>query len=372
MRRFRSNHLPLIVAASAVATIVTLAAPGAAGAESTDADQLTAVFAGSPDGLAGADYQRVIDLPDGRRLWTFQDAFVERPAGPDALVHNVGLVQDGDTFELLHSGTDRRPESWLAADRTEPRERWFWPLGATVPGDGTVRIFLAEFREPGDHYLDNATPVGTWLASVDASSLEPIGLERAPDDGAALYGWSVVSDARFTYLYGHCYRQFGFGLIGHDTCTADVTVARTSHDLRRPLEYWNGRTWGRDPAAAANVAPVRAPDGAPRLVNPMQVTRVGERWIAITKDADWFGDRIYVDVAAAPTGPFRTTAVLDATPPSDAENNYFANVVAVTTDELVIGLSHNRWDGHQSDVYRPTFLQLPVPTGIPGRGGLPR
>src|SRR5262245_6102746 len=75
---------------------------------------LTAAFAAGPDGFRGADYQRAIDLPDGRRLWTFQDAFVARSGGGDALVHNVGVVQDGACFDLLQSGSAERPASWLA------------------------------------------------------------------------------------------------------------------------------------------------------------------------------------------------------------------------------------------------------------------
>lgn len=330
------------------------------GALTTRPRDLTAAFATAPDGLDGADYQRAIDLPDGRRLWTFQDAYVDRASGSDVLVHNVGLVQDGDCFELLHGGTSQHPAAWLAADRTDPFERWFWPLGATLPGDGTVRIFVAEFDEPGPRYLSNAQPVATWLATVDADTLTPIDLEPAPDPSAALYGWSVASDARHTYLYGHCYRQFGFGWLGHDSCAAQVTVARTSHDLTRPLEYWDGARWSRDPAAAAGVAPRRAPDGIARNVNPAQVTRIGDRWVAVTKEGDWWGDRIFVDVADQPTGPFRTATVIDASEPDPDLNNYFAGVVATDGGELVIALSHNRWDGRRSDVYRPTFLTVPV------------
>ena len=51
------------------------------------------------------------------------------------------------------------------------------------------------------------------------------------DQSAALYGWSVTSDHAWTYLYAHCYRQFGYddvlGVPSHDrSCSARVTVAR--------------------------------------------------------------------------------------------------------------------------------------------------
>jgi hypothetical protein len=237
-------------------------------------------------------------------------------------------------------------------------QRWFWPLGATVPGDGTVRVFVAELHERGDRYLANATPVATWLATIDAVTLELRTFEPAPDPSAALYGWSVTSDTRFTYLYGHCYRQFGFGVLGHDACTSSVTVARTSHDLQRPLEYWDGVAWGPDPSGAVNVTPTAAPDGSPRAINPAQVTHVDGRFVAVTKEGDWWGSRIYVDVARRPQGPWTTTAVIDAAAADPAENTYFASVVASRGDELIVGLSHNRWDGGRSPVYRPTFQSI--------------
>jgi len=350
-----------------VGSLLDLSAPSVGHADAscggeltTGPAALTAAFAAAPDGLDGADYQRAVDLPDGSRLWTFQDAFVARPSGPDQLVHNVGVVQDGGCFTLLHSGTAARPTSWLGADRTDLRRRWFWPLGATVPGDGTVRIFLAEFVEPGGRYLSHARPVATWLATVDAETLEPLAFTPAPDPSAALYGWSVAGDADFTYLYGHCYRQFGFSFVGHDACTAAVTVARTSHDLTRPLEYWDGRLWTPDPAKAASIVPTRASDGTPRTVNPTQVTHIGDHWVAVTKDGDWWGDRIYVDVATTATGPFRPATVLDASVADPTQNNYFANVVASSGTGIVVGLSHNVWDGHRSDIYRPTFIGVPI------------
>jgi hypothetical protein len=326
------------------------------------AADLTDTFAQAPDGLAGADYQRAIDLPDGRRLWTFQDAYVHRPDRSDALVHNVAVVQDGGCFDLLHGGTPDDPTSWLAADATVPFEHWFWPLAATIPGDGTVRIFLAELEERGPRYLANATPLATWVATVDATTLAPVAFGPAPDPGPALYGWSVASDTHFTYLYGHCYRQFGFGFLGHDDCTSAVTVARTTHDLQRPLQYWDGTRWSADPNTSVNIAPKLAPDGTPRSINPTQFAHIGGRWIAVTKEGDWWGSKIYLDTAPGPTGPWTTTAALDATAPDPDENTYFASIVTANdgNGHVVVGLSHNRWDGDRTSLYRPTFQTVPL------------
>lgn len=344
-----------------VAGAATCRAATDAGSPSSDPSTLTAAFAGAPDGLEGADYQRAIDLRDGRRLWTFQDAFVARPGRSDALVHNVAVVEHDGCFDLIRGGSARQPAPWLAAAETVRFQRWFWPMSAVVPGDGTVRVFLAEFVERGRRYLARATPVATWVATVDATTFEQRALDPAPNPGSDLYGWSAVRGAHHTFLYAHCYRQFGNGPLGHDPCTRSVTVARTSHDLTAPLEYWDGARWTADASTAANVAPPVAPDGRRRDVNPSQYARVGSRWISVTKEGDWWGDRIYVDVALKPTGPWTTVQTIDVPAETPAVNNYFASIVEVTERRVVIGLSHNRWDGVQSSVYRPTFTEVQLP-----------
>jgi hypothetical protein len=92
----------------------------------------------------------------------------------------------------------------------------------------------------------------------------------------------------------------------------------------------------------------------------MQIAYVGGRWIAVTKVDDWFGDRIYLDHARSPAGPWRTSAVLRAPTlgPASAYTTYFASFIGGTSRSLTIGLSNNRWDGALSSAYRPTFLDV--------------
>ena len=166
-----------------------------------------------------------------------------------------------------------------------------------------------------------------------------------------------------TYLFAQCHRQFGFGFLGHDPCTAQVRVARLPRgDLDAIPQYWDGRTWVADPARAVDVAPTTGPGGEARVVNPMQITFAHGRWIAVTKEGDWWGSTIYLDRASRPTGPWTTTATITPEPLGDADemNTYFASVVAVDWKTVVVGLSNNRWDGRPSADYRPTFLAVPL------------
>ena len=201
-------------------------------ADGVDVAQLTEFFDRRAP-MIGADYQRAYPLPNGRVLWLFQDVFVPLPDG-SRLVHNAGLLQSGRCFQLLHDGTDDAPASYLLADRTERFHRWFWPLGGDLGTDGMLHVFVAEMHERTTDYLTWTEPVGTWIVTIDPADLSIVDERPAPDSSDALYGWSVVSAGAWTYLYAHCFRQFGWdplwfdtGVMAHDwECAANVTVAR--------------------------------------------------------------------------------------------------------------------------------------------------
>ena len=190
----------------AAATLTTVAALSVASGQADatrcfrggGAAVLDAAFSNRVDRLNGADYQRAIELPDGRTLWTLQDAFVTRPRRADRLVHNVAVVQQGGCFSLVRTGTTADPQAWIGAPTTDPLHHWYWPLGGIVAADGTIKVFVAEMVEHGPRYLSNAEPVATWLATIDPASLQMVALEPAPNPGPSLDGWSVASDDQFT------------------------------------------------------------------------------------------------------------------------------------------------------------------------------
>jgi hypothetical protein len=373
-RRYLSIIATVAIGAAAAPTTTTAAsaqvrplaaAATTACASGTGPSGLNARFASGIGPVRGADYQRAFPLPGGRTLWLFQDAFIRVPSGATRLVHNIGLVQSGRCFTLLRSGTSSNPRPWIGAGRTTPRRHWFWPLAGTVAADGTFKLFVAEMVERGPRYLSKTEPVATWIATISLPRLQVTSLRPAPDRSPQLYGWSVVDHGSFTYLYGHCYRQFGWSFLGHHRCAANVRVARVPRGRldARPT-YWNGARWSARPRSAVNVAPRRGPRGEARDVNPMQMAQVGRCWIAVTKVGDWFGDSIYLDRAPSPAGPWRTAAVIPARPlgPPDTYNTYFASFIGRSAGAQTIGLSNNRWDGELSSAYRPTFRSVPLTT----------
>jgi hypothetical protein len=340
--------------------------PPAVCIESTEPDALTALLAGD-DLVLGADYQRAYPLVDGRVLWLFQDAFVATSHGSE-LIHNIGVLQSGACFQLLRNGTGEDPTPYLLPELTDRYHHWFWALGGAVTEDGDLDVFVAEMRELGEHYLSHTVPVATWLVTIDGIDLGVLGARPAPDASAALYGWSVVPGDGWTYLYAHCYRQFGYDAMPftdppvyvHDFgCSADVTVARVPRGRHDTVpQYWDGDGWVD---RAADAVPVIPREG--RAINPTQVAVLDGRFIAVTKVDDWLGDTILLDTAPAAEGPWRTYAAVQVAPGCAVCNTYFASIVPYGIDDvsIMVGLSCNTWHGDDLGLYAPRFLRVPTP-----------
>jgi hypothetical protein len=165
-------------------------------------------FLASGDPIIGADYQRAYALPDGRTLWMFQDVLLRSRAG-STFAHNAGLIQDGNCFSVLQSGDFASPGNYVLHSATNTMRHWFWPLGGDMGADGLFHLLFAEMLERGPRYLSWTEPIATWNVSIDLSDMSVSAVGPASDNSNALYGFAVTSDASYTYLYSHCYRQFG-------------------------------------------------------------------------------------------------------------------------------------------------------------------
>lgn len=338
-------------------------------------DDLNRMFDHEPAGVVGADYQRATALPDGRVLWTFQDAAVRTPGGAIVTVHNIGVLQDAACFAVLYRGTQAAPRPYLFADQTTPFRHWYWPLDATIGADGRTYIYTAEMVERSAEYLVHTEPVGTRVAVFDPATNSVVEYATPPDASAALYGWSVTADDHYTYLYAHCYRQFGFDpyifdVLAFDrSCAGRVTVARVPRgELWSPYQYWDGAGWQADPSRAAALTGLAA-----QRVNASQFRFTGNRFWVVDKEGDWWGNTIYTYVAESPTGPFRQIGAVPEPLKCGECNTFFADwipaeAVATPGGSLVYGLSHNRWDGGASPAYRPTFHRV-TPAAYPLRAG---
>jgi hypothetical protein len=291
-----------------------------------------------------------------------------RSRAGSTFVHNAGLIQTGNCFALLQSGNYASPGNYVLHTATTTMRHWFWALGGDTGVDGSFHLLVAEMVERGPKYLSFTEPVATWNVSIDLADMSIAAFAPASDNSGALYGFSVASDPSYTYLYSHCYRQFGWDhfaftdppLYAHDfDCSSNVNVARVPRGrFDVALEYWNGSAWVPDAAAAVPVIPRES-----RPVNPTQVMFDGQQFIAVTKEGDWWGDTIYLDVAPAAQGPWRTYSTIAVPTACSICNTYFASIVPWPDADgsLIVGLSRNTFEGVLTGLYSPRFFNAPRP-----------
>ncbi len=241
------------------------------------------MFDTEPGGIIGADYPRTLVLPTGNVLWTFQDARVRTPTGA-RYVHNIGMMQVGRCFSILVGGSSTSPQAWLFPEHTAPEFRWFWPLDAEIGADDQVYVFSAEMHERGDSYLSRTEPGATFVARVNPDNWNVEWYGQPGDASNDLYGWSIVSDDEWTYLFAHCHRQFGFdpvfGVDAHDrSCSDRVTVGRVPLGaLFEPPVYWTGSSWSPNRSDATPVIP-----RSRRFSSPTQIIEKNGRWRSVLR-----------------------------------------------------------------------------------------
>ena len=213
--------------------------------------------------------------------------------------------------------------------------------------------YLAHTR--ADRHVDrHARPV-----TLDAAQPRAGTRSRAP----RCTGGRSPPTGRYTYLFAHCYRQFGFGFLGHDPCTAEVRVARVPRGQLDAPRVLGRPGWVADPAAAVNIAPPPART-ASAAVNPMQIAYADGRWIAVTKEGDWWGTTIYLDQAPGRPGRGPPRHGRTPTPLGDRDHNtYFASLVAVHWRTA-------RGRAQQQPLGRPTVRRLPADVRRRADGGV--
>jgi hypothetical protein len=334
--------------------------------------------------LAGFDTTRVIALPDGRYVWTVQDAFIAQPgtrAGslrvPTGFAHNALIVQDGNCFTTLHGAiTPGDPcsvadASYVGADLTATCSHWFWSMSGGLDQFGRLAVFYVEMaNEFGSGAAASAHPLAVWIARFDAATLDLISFAPAPASaGNIVYGAAVESDASFSYLFGWSYDQFN---VPDPTSPppSQMFVARVPLGrFDQQPQYWNGADWVASRAAAVPISVTS--DGAS---NPMQPRLIGGMWLSAVKANDWNGSAVRIDTAPAPQGPWTTvqTVTVPSRTADGRTNTYAAHLMPwrSASGNLIVALSNNAWKMDplaldNPSLYQPRLFEVAPPAGLP-------
>ena len=347
---------------------------------------LDAFFAARVGPVLGWDYQHVYPLGGGRRLWLFQDTFIDQSGTATTLdranfVHNSALVQDGNCFRLLHGGTATAPTPFEPGTGTRTLSTWFWPMGGELH-DGRLYVFWAEMRK--DSYDPRPPdglgwhPVATHVGVYDPATMARLDFRPAPNSGVRpIYGYAVASDATHTYLFGNTFEQNlvreGGWANGPHTATQMFLARVPRGQLFAAPEYWRPEGWDPDPAGAQ-----------PYLRRhwaefPMQPRFVDGQWVAVAAVNGYWGDSLEVDVARQPWGPW-TNVERRGLAPRGADpkmNTYHAHLVPgrAANGDLVVSVSNNARDmlrdawpnpaRYRPQIFRAAFRLAPAPPPPP-------
>ncbi len=283
----------------------------------TDTAHLNSLIANELADLVGFDTPRVIALPDGRYVWTVQDAFISSTPGarssslrpPTGFAHNALIVQEGNCFTTLHgpitpgAHCSVADASYVGADLTATCSHWFWPISGGLDNSAGWRCSISKWPTSfGTGAAANAHPVAMWVARLDLATLDLISFAPAPASaGDVAYGSAVESDGSFSYLFGWSYDQFN---LPDPTSPppSQMFVARVPlgrFDLQPT--YWNGADWVANRAAAVAIS-----TDSSGATNPMQPRLIDGMWISVVKADDWNGTTVRVDTAPAAQGPWTT------------------------------------------------------------------
>jgi hypothetical protein len=354
-------------------------------AAGTDTASLNRLITNELGDLVGFDTTRVIALPDGRNVWTVQDAFISATPGtrssslrpPTGFAHNALIVQEGNCFTTLHGPVTPGEQckvadaSYVASDQTATCSHWFWPMSGGLDQQGRLAIFYVEMsNELGTGAAPPAHPVAVWIARFNAATFDLISFALAPASaGNVIYGSAVESDAEFSYIFGWSYDQFDLpdpsSPPPSQTFLARVPVGR--YDLQP--KYWDGNDWVANRAAAVPIE--TAPDGSS---NPMQPRIMDGMWVSVVKADDWDGTAVRVDIAPAPWGPWNTfeTVTVPTRTADGRTNTYAAQLMPWRSDtgNFVIAISNNAWhmDPLAMDnptLYQPRLFELTAPADLP-------
>lgn len=321
----------------------------------------------STDAFQGGDVGASATLQDGRTVWMFGDTLRGPGAGGARFVRNSMLVIAPDCLQVVLP----RSGGAVVPDRTGGVG--YWPMSVAVlgqPGYDLVEVTAQRVRttDPDDPFgFENVGPAVATFVVPTGGVPQLVGTTDVGRDDAdttrPMWGAATALVDGWLYLYGTARPAetapgTGFSLRVARTRPADVADPAT-------WTYWDGTTWGRDPAAAAELI-----GSDPGVSQTLSVFERDGTWYAVSKRGEVLGSDLVVWTAPAPGGPF-TAGPPVAELPSDPEGGLLRYMPLAHPDLLpedgsvVVSYSRNSTDlGAVLDdplLYRPRFIRVPLP-----------
>jgi uncharacterized protein DUF4185 len=416
-RRRRTFFKAVSLIASTAAVTIAIGSKGVVADDSMCAstavdDSWNTVF-DRHDGWTGADCAGTVDLRDGRALWLFGDTWISSIRGgrrlPGAtMVHNSIAIHPIDRaapwktpnpasvrFLWGPNNAQGKPTAW-AVPVTENGDRpaaggsreWLWANGGGLAVDrpgGSRRLFVFFFHvgtNPFGKGVWTFTTLGTTLGVVENATeradrwkLRLLEIPYSPQSKPAagkpaeakiMWGMAACLDPDSPHpespdalIYGT--RKSGF--LNDALVLARAPAARI--DQFQTWRFYAGNAvWSTEVEAAKPIA-----DG---LVSEFSVERMGvasrPTWILVQSEP-LLGKHICVRTAQKPVGPWSARSTVATVSDVERSRFYFTyaakghSILSRPGELLITYLVNSQQFGdlvHDTSIYRPKFLRLPL------------
>ncbi|CAN5411532.1 hypothetical protein BH10ACI2_BH10ACI2_12840 [soil metagenome] len=336
--------------------------------------EYNAVF-NTQSGWTGGDGDYSIALSKDRILWFFSDSWIgnvrdDKHIDPWMINNAVGIqtgIKASEAKIEFSWGPNKKgkPTAFLVPDRGKGS---FWIFGSALTRKGLF-VFLQRVIKTDGKGL-GFQHVGTTLANVE-NPLEPPGKWRIsqaelpfgsfPEQGATIYGSSVLQENGFVYIYGTSLDLSG-PVRQHSPIVSRVEEADLA-DFRKWRFFSNGKWVAREKEATALTS-----DGSSEY-SVSFVPSIG-RYVMVNSRA--FSRSILLRTAPTPVGEWTKPQVIYDCPEPEIDkrvNCYAAKAhpeLSSTADELIVSYVTNSTDffhlASDARIYRPRFLKVKFDT----------
>ena len=225
-------------------------------------NEFTSLYMPDSCGVTSADGTISILLDDGSSLFMTGDCFVgnvvDGKRKPGEKMINNSLVHIGSDYRYLGShyvGTPADPSSLCTPPEaaTSSCAYWYWPGHGFQHGD-ILYCFMTKFYQGGEGQWGFVFD-GTDIVQIDLKDYSVKSTEEIYDGKCPIHwGHCVMKADSYYYIYGTRYGT----RTGAEYDPAQLYVSRTKFDETSgnlgAYEYFDGRGWSSDPAAAAACA----------------------------------------------------------------------------------------------------------------------
>lgn len=336
----------------------------AASGPATPAPELDALFQRT-NGWIGADADYSIPLDSRTALWLFGDSIVGelrdgKRRNAKMINNSIALQTIGGPPQFFYR-TNSRGEPAAVFTPPDSTNSFFWPWDGVRTRRGLF-VFLMEVRHTGENSVWGFKVFSARLAFVpnpdDPPASWKITFKQEPladfsKKPATAYGWSVMKDRDFIYVYGSSARAGG------------ATVARVPEESLDDFQQWRfygAGQWREDADAATAIFSDAPTEGTVRSVPALG------GFVAVYSQG-LSGD-IVLRTSDSPAGPWSARRVIYHCPeakPSQPLYCYAAKAHAElgARGELILTYavnSNNFWDlFNDPSLYWPRFLRLRLP-----------